>query len=124
MPYLFAGPPRPGAIGELAVQVFRERYAGLKGLRSPDFPLLNRLLGGESPTHGELLSHLFFEPEFIDGLIDLGRSDAEHWLRLQVGPERPWQLQPLQAFIEPPPPLGPPIGAAAHGDGHAVQRRG
>ena len=32
-----------------------------KGLRSPDFPLLNRLLGGESPTHGELLSYLFFD---------------------------------------------------------------
>jgi NTE family protein len=103
VPYLFVGPPRRGAIGKLAIEVFRSRYGGLKGLRSPDFPLLNRLLGGESPTHGELLSYLFFEPEFIEALIELGRSDAERWLRLPPGPEEPWRVEPLQAFIEPRP---------------------
>jgi NTE family protein len=103
VPYLFVNPPQRGAIGELATEVFRARYGGLKSLRSPDFPLLNRLLGGESPTHGELLSYLFFEPEFIDALIELGRSDADHWLRLPPGPEEPWQIEPLQAFVEPQP---------------------
>ena len=61
VPYIFIAPERRGAIGRLAHEVFRDRYGGLKGLRSPDFPLLNRLLGGESPTHGELLSYLFFD---------------------------------------------------------------
>jgi NTE family protein len=103
VPYVFVGPPRRGAIGELAMEVFRSRYGGLKGLRSPDFPLLNRLLGGESPTHGELLSYLFFDPEFIEALSELGRADAERWLRLPPGPEDPWQVEPLQAFVDPQP---------------------
>ena len=67
--------------------MFRDRYGGLKGLRSPDFPLLNRLLGGESPTHGELLSYLFFDREFIEELIRMGQRDARRWLR--GGPGRP-----------------------------------
>jgi NTE family protein len=80
------------------MEVFRSRYGGLKGLRSPDFPLLNRLLGGDSPTHGELLSYLFFDPEFIERLIAMGRQDAERWLR----PKRdPWRIEPLRAFVEP-----------------------
>jgi NTE family protein len=98
VPYLFVGPPRRGVIGEIAMEIFRSRYGGL---RSPDFPLLNRLLGGESPTHGELLSYLFFDPEFVDALIELGRKDAERRLRLPPGPEEPWQVEPLQAFVEP-----------------------
>ena len=101
LPYLFVGPPRRGAIGKLAMDVFRSRYGGLKGLRSPDFPLLNRLLGGDSPTHGELLSYLFFEPEFVEELIELGQRDAKRWLRATAGPDAPWRVEPLQAFIQP-----------------------
>ena len=61
IPYIFVAPEKRGAIGRLASEVFKDRYGGWKGLRSRDFPLLNRLLGGESPTHGELLSYLFFD---------------------------------------------------------------
>jgi NTE family protein len=64
VPYIFVAPERPGVIGELALDVFHDRYGGLKGLRSPDFPLLNCLLGGDSPTHGEPLSYLLFDREF------------------------------------------------------------
>ena len=78
--------------------MFRDRYGGLKGLRSPDFPLLNRLLGGESPTHGELLSYLFFDREFIEELIRMGQRDARRWLRVGPGPDDPWQIEPLDAF--------------------------
>lgn len=101
--YIFIAPSRRGIVGEVASEVFRARYGGLKGLRSPDFPLLNRLLGGESPAHGELLSYLLFERDFIDALIDLGQADATRWLNTPRGPEQPWQTEPLDAFIEPLP---------------------
>lgn len=97
VPYIFVAPERPGVIGELAVEVFRSRYGGLKGLRSPDFPLLGRLLGGDSPTHGELLSYLFFDRDFTDALIELGQRDA--WRVLKSASARgPWCVEPLQAF--------------------------
>jgi NTE family protein len=99
VPYVFVAPGQPGAIGELAIEVFRARYGGIRRLRSPDFPLLNRLLGGDSPTHGELLSYLFFDPDFIEALIALGRDDATRWLQAPPGPREPWQLGPLDAFI-------------------------
>lgn len=102
VPYIFIAPERRGAIGELASEVFRERYGGWKGLRSPDFPLLNRLLGGESPTHGELLSYLFFDPEFIEELIRMGQNDARKWLNASPGPDKPWQVEPLEAFMRVP----------------------
>jgi NTE family protein len=103
IPYIFIAPSERGAIGELATQVFRSRYGGLKGLRSPDFPLLNRLIGGESPTHGELLSYLFFDPEFIEELILMGQEDARRWLDAPPGPDDPWQVEPLEAFTRASP---------------------
>lgn len=98
IPYIFIAPAKHGAIGRLATEVFRSRYGGLKGLRSPDFPFLNRLLGGDSPTHGELLSYLFFDPEFIEELISMGQRDARRWLKADPGPDQPWQVEPLDAF--------------------------
>jgi NTE family protein len=99
IPYIFIAPERRGEIGRVASAVFRDRYGGIKGLRSPDFPLLNRLLGGESPTHGELLSYLFFDHEFIEELIRMGQRDARRWLR--ADPTNPWQIEPLDAFMKP-----------------------
>jgi NTE family protein len=100
IPYIFIAPERRGEIGRVATAVFRDRYGGVKGLRAPDFPLLNRLLGGESPTHGELLSYLFFDHEFIEELIRMGQRDARRWLRAE--PEKdPWQIEPLDAFMQP-----------------------
>jgi hypothetical protein len=99
IPYMFIAPAKHGAIGRLATDVFKARYGGLRGLlRSPDFPFLNRLLGGDSPTHGELLSYLFFDPEFIDELIRMGQRDARRWLKADPGPDQPWQIEPLDAF--------------------------
>jgi NTE family protein len=98
IPYIFIAPEKRGAIGRLARDVFKSRYGGWKGLRSVDFPLLNRLLGGESPQHGELLSYLFFDREFIEELIRMGQRDARRWLRADPGPDEPWQIEPLDAF--------------------------
>ena len=98
VPYMFVSPAKCGRIGELANQVFRTRYGGLRGLRSPDMRLLNRLLGGDSPTHGELLSYLLFDREFVDALIEMGISDATALLKAPPGSGWPWRLGPLEAI--------------------------
>ena len=69
--YVFAGPHRPGELGHLAAQVLRKR-----GRWSPPA----RFAAG-SPDLCELASHVLFEPEFIDGAIELGREDARRQLR-------------------------------------------
>jgi NTE family protein len=102
VPYMFVGPERRGAIGQLAAEVFRERYRGARGwLRSVDFRLLNELLGGASPAHAELLSLLFFDHEFIDELINMGQRDAKRWLSECHDGGGPWRLSPLTMLTMP-----------------------
>jgi NTE family protein len=102
VPYVFVAPQRRGAIGELALDVFRQRYAGLRGaLRSIDFRLINDLMGGRSPAHGDLLSLLFFDHEFILELINMGREDARRWLDTSHDGGGPWRLSPLEALTVP-----------------------
>jgi NTE family protein len=100
IPYIFIAPRGPGAIANLAEQIFRTRYGGLRALRSPDLAVLSRLLGGDSPTHGELLSYLLFDREFIAALIAMGREDANAWLAATPGPAGPWRLGRLDALSE------------------------
>ncbi len=84
--YALVAPERRGQIGALAEAVFRERYSGLKALRSPDFALLSRLLGGGgAAARGELLSFIFFDEVFIERLLELGRQDARRWLDAHPG---------------------------------------
>jgi NTE family protein len=92
VPYIFVAPPDRFAIGRLAGDVYRRHYAGARGLRrSHDIAVLGRLLdAGRNPVRGELLSYLFFAPEFIEPLIAMGRRDAELWLANQ-GPAGPWR---------------------------------
>lgn len=108
VPYIFIAPERHGAIGALASEVFKARYGSLTSLRGlrelavlrgTDFRLLNRLLGGDSPTHGELLSYLFFDRDFIEELIKMGREDARRWLDAPPGRSDPWQVEPLDRFM-------------------------
>ncbi len=102
VPYIFIGPERRGAIGELAVEVFKERYGGARGwLRSVDFRLINEILGGLSPTHGELLSLLFFDEQFLVELIRMGQRDAKAWLSDSHDGGGPWRLSPLTMLTLP-----------------------
>ncbi|HWX96976.1 MAG TPA: patatin-like phospholipase family protein [Solirubrobacteraceae bacterium] len=80
--YIFIAPDRANAIGELARRVFNEHYADLAdALHASDLTLLGRAVaGGSNSSHGELLSYLFFAPEFTGELVKLGRADAERWL--------------------------------------------
>jgi NTE family protein len=98
VPYMFIAPPTRSALGDAASAVFRRRYGGLRGLRAPDVAILSRLLGGESEQHGELISYLFFDPEFHEQAIALGRDDAERWLERVSGPDAPWYAAPIDAL--------------------------
>lgn len=100
IPYLFVGPAARGEIGALAAEMFRSRFGGLRALRAPDLKLMSRLIGGESPTHGEILSLLFFDPEFARALIAMGEADARRWLA-DEHEEGPWQVGPLATFVGP-----------------------
>ncbi|MFL5846212.1 MAG: patatin-like phospholipase family protein [Solirubrobacteraceae bacterium] len=74
-------PERRGAVGTIAEEVLEQRYGGLRGLRSPDFLLLSRLLGGgRARARGELLSFLLFDEVFVERLLEAGRAAAERWL--------------------------------------------
>jgi NTE family protein len=79
--YALVAPARRGELGELAEQVFQERYAGWRGLLSPDYPLLSRILGGgRTRARGELLSFLLFDEHHIERLQQAGAGDARAWL--------------------------------------------
>jgi NTE family protein len=88
VPYLFAGPPGNDTIPALAEAALHANR-GLEALLNPELALLDRLIGGTHSTHGELLSYLLFDPDFIDALIDRGRRDGE---QLQATRADPWQL--------------------------------
>ena len=98
VPYIFIAPEKRGAIGGWRPRCSAPATAAARGCARRTSRFLNRLLGGESPTHGELLSYLFFDPEFIEELIAMGRNDARRWLDMAPGPEDPWQIEPLEAF--------------------------
>jgi NTE family protein len=74
-------PERRGALGAIAEEVLQDRYGGLRGLRSPDFLLLSRLLGGgRARSRGELLSFLLFDEVYVERLLEEGRAAAQRWL--------------------------------------------
>lgn len=89
---LFVGPSRASGLGQLADEVFQARYGNGRWLRQPlDFPVLNQLLGGCRRMHCELVSYLFFEPDFIQRTLALGQQDARRLLA-QSPDGLPWQM--------------------------------
>lgn len=95
IPYIFIAPRERESIGEIACRVFNESYRGFaKALRRRDLAFLGRAVaGGADPAHGELLSYLFFAPEFAEPLIELGRDDAKRWLS-STHDDGPWEIGP------------------------------
>jgi NTE family protein len=96
IPYVFVAPRKRDEIGAIAARVWNERYSGARGLlRDRDLSLLGRFVaGGDDAAHGELLSLLFFSPEFAGELIELGRTHAREWLA-QEHEDGPWRTGPL-----------------------------
>lgn len=76
VPHLFVGPEQPDSIAQVAEQVLTAKYDGVRGLFGGDYTVLNRLVGGPSRDHAELLSFLLFDPDYTQALIDLGCRDA------------------------------------------------
>jgi hypothetical protein len=94
VPYMFVAPTDRLAIGRLAMEAFNRHYASARGLRrNRQIAVLGRLLdAGRNPVRGGLLSYLFFAPEFVRPLIELGRRDAQAWLD-QQGRAEPWRTE-------------------------------
>jgi len=99
VPYIAVAPERRDSIGARAAAVFREHYMGVRdALGAPDLAILGRAVGGGAdPRHGELLSYLFFAPEFAASLIELGQADARRWLAQSHDEDNLWQVGPIEA---------------------------
>ncbi len=82
VPYIFVAPADRYAVGRVAMEVWARNAHKLKWrLQERDVALLGKLIeAGRDPVRGELLSYLFFSPEFHGALIELGRVDAQTWL--------------------------------------------
>jgi NTE family protein len=79
--HIFVGPNELGVIGDMAESHFKEKcYDSWWRFWSPFAPL-GRLLGSNSKSRGELLSWLFFESEFMQELINRGKTDAHDRLQ-------------------------------------------
>jgi NTE family protein len=94
IPYVFVAPQKRDEIGAIAARVWSEDYAGVRGLaRDRNLALLGRFVaGGDDAAHGELLSFLFFAPEFARELVALGQRHARDWL---AGNDDLWRTGPL-----------------------------
>jgi NTE family protein len=95
IPYIFVAPRERDEIGAIAARIYNQRYSGLRGiLRDRNLAFVGRTVaGGDDPIHGELLSFLFFAPEFADELIKLGKKHARAWLAEHE--DNLWQTGPL-----------------------------
>ncbi len=77
IPYIFVTPDHL-ALGDLAREIIKRHYGGLRGFwRDMHLSVLRRAMGGTSrPGHAELITQLLFVPEFAQALYERGREDA------------------------------------------------
>ncbi|MDQ6775991.1 MAG: patatin-like phospholipase family protein [Actinomycetota bacterium] len=93
IPYIFVAPANRMKIGRIALEIYQRHYkSGWAILRSPNLAMLGRITdAARNPMHGELYGYLFLAREFIDELIELGRTDAQRWLDTEHD-QWPWQV--------------------------------
>jgi NTE family protein len=105
IPFLAIAPPARATLGQLAEQIFqnqRERWQGVvPTLRRAELRMLGRAVGGGGPRRGDLFSYLYFDPEFIEASIELGRSNAEAVFAGLPPDQLPWQTRPGQLITAP-----------------------
>jgi NTE family protein len=103
IPYLAVCPAERGTLAQLAVRVFdggHHHQRGINGrLRSAELRILGRALGGDGPRRGDLFSYLYFDSEFIESSIDLGRQDAEAAFDGVPADVVPWRIGPQQPAV-------------------------
>ena len=81
VPHVAVAPDRGEELAAAAMEVFDRNHRTLLGTAAdPDLQVVHRLLGGDSPLQGELLSYLLFDRDFFDAAADLGRRDARRWV--------------------------------------------
>ena len=97
IPRLFVGPTTRHELGELAANVYRERYHGRRIVDDLDFRLLHALIGAREKNNGELLSYAYFDQAFIEPSIHLGIRYA----RNKTGDSAPWRPSPAVAQPTP-----------------------
>ena len=85
----------------IARRVYRKHYSRPWKADARDLWLLGKVLdAGADAMHGELLSYVFFAREFAEELIQLGRADAQRWIKQH--PTDLWQLDPLPEWSPAP----------------------
>lgn len=98
VPYLAVGPSERGTLGLLAADVFARSRRGLRGagraLRQSEMRLLARVLLGDGPRRGDLLSYLYFDPDFIEASIEVGQRDAAALFGGASPDTVPWRTGP------------------------------
>ncbi len=81
VPHVAVAPERGDELAAAAMEVFDRNHRTLLGTAAdPDLQVVHRLLGGDSPLQGELLSYLLFDRDFFGAAADLGRRDARRWV--------------------------------------------
>jgi NTE family protein len=97
VPYMLIAPEHPDEIGQIAADLYNERYSSLFDVLRSDVARIGRLVdAGASAVHGELFSYLCFADEFAKRLIELGRRDARAWLSAKHD-DGVWQERALRA---------------------------
>lgn len=78
IPFVFAGPAaaQEHDLSALAMRQFESHISGRGAVANADIWFLSRLIGGAQPDHGELLSHLYFDPSFTGPAAELGAAHA------------------------------------------------
>ncbi|HEY5857091.1 MAG TPA: hypothetical protein VIW24_24395 [Aldersonia sp.] len=91
IPYLPVCPRERGTLGRLAAEAFgRPRPGALLRPREAELRALGWALGGDGPRRGDLLSYLYFDPDFIEAAIHRGRCDAMALFDGAAPDEIPW----------------------------------
>jgi NTE family protein len=97
VPYLFVGPQHRETLGHLAIDALNDcglPSGGLwRTLRQLELDLMAQLLKGDGPRRGDMLSFLYFDPDFIQASIDLGRRDAQQIFEGLAPGEVPWRTE-------------------------------
>ncbi|HZA08966.1 patatin-like phospholipase family protein, partial [Mycobacterium sp.] len=100
IPFLAFAPPHRATLAQLADDVFtnqRHRWQDpVRMARRAELRMLGRALGGDGPRRGDLFSYLYFDPEFIEASIELGRRDAEAVFDGTPPDQVPWRIGPRQ----------------------------
>ena len=92
-PLLFVGPPSRATLGQKAIEVFaRQRPHGevVETLRRYELRLLGHALSGDGARRGDLFSYLYFDRDFIEESIALGRQHAKHHFERALLNQVPW----------------------------------